>query len=139
MIDVDAAGDVWAIVLAAGGGTRFGGPKQFADLGGRPMVAHTVHAAGAACDGVVVVLPESSFSRWAGYLADLDDRAGVRVVVGGASRAASVRAGLAAVPACAEVVVVTDAAHPLATAALYRQGRWPRSSPVPTRPCPAFR
>jgi 2-C-methyl-D-erythritol 4-phosphate cytidylyltransferase len=126
MVDVSRGpkvADVWAIVLAAGGGTRFGGPKQFADLGGKPMVAHTVHAAGAACDGVVVVLPESSFDSWAGDVADLGDQSGVRVVVvvGGASRAASVRAGLAAVPAWAEVVVVTDAAHPLATAELYRQ------------------
>jgi 2-C-methyl-D-erythritol 4-phosphate cytidylyltransferase len=115
------AGEVWTIVLAAGGGARFGGPKQFADLGGRPMVTHTIHAAGAVCDGVVVVLPEPSFGNWAGHLADLSDHSGVRVVVGGASRADSVRAGLTAVPAWAEVVVVTDAAHPLATADLYRQ------------------
>ncbi|WP_242424645.1 NTP transferase domain-containing protein, partial [Frankia sp. EI5c] len=50
-------GPAWAIVLAAGGGTRFGGPKQFSDLGGRPLVAHPVRSAGLACDGVVVVLP----------------------------------------------------------------------------------
>jgi CTP:molybdopterin cytidylyltransferase MocA len=34
------SGESWAIVLAAGGGTRFGGPKQFADLAGRPMLDH---------------------------------------------------------------------------------------------------
>ncbi|MCL9797011.1 NTP transferase domain-containing protein, partial [Frankia sp. AgKG'84/4] len=27
-------------MLAAGGGTRFGGRKQFFDLGGEPLVAH---------------------------------------------------------------------------------------------------
>jgi 2-C-methyl-D-erythritol 4-phosphate cytidylyltransferase len=108
----------WAIVLAAGGGTRFGGAKQFADLGGRPLVAHPVRAAAAACDGIVVVLPAAHLDRWS----PSGGRVGVpvRVVAGGATRAESVRAGLAAVPADAAVVVVTDAAHPLATAALYR-------------------
>ena len=42
-------------------------------------------------------------------------------MTGGATRAQSVRAGLAAVPAQAAVIVVTDAAHPLATPALYRR------------------
>ncbi|CUU58728.1 2-C-methyl-D-erythritol 4-phosphate cytidylyltransferase [Parafrankia irregularis] len=109
----DPSGPAWAIVLAAGGGTRFGGPKQFADLGGRPLVAHPVRAAGLACDGVVVVLPQHLLERWT-------PPAGVLAVPGGAMRADSVRAGLAAVPADAEVIVVTDAAHPLATPALYR-------------------
>jgi 2-C-methyl-D-erythritol 4-phosphate cytidylyltransferase len=53
------------------------------------------------------------------------DRAGDRepnadvVVAGGATRSASVRAGLAAVPADAEVIVVHDAARPLASAQLW--------------------
>jgi 2-C-methyl-D-erythritol 4-phosphate cytidylyltransferase len=42
-----------------------------------------------------------------------------RVVEGGASRSASVRCGLAAVPDEADVIVVHDAARPLATAALF--------------------
>lgn len=107
------AGEAWAIVLAAGSGTRFGGPKQFVDLGGEPMLAHPVRAASQVCAGVVVTLPATLIDRW-----DAPD--GVVVVPGGANRADSVRAGLAAVPATATVVVVTDAAHPLATPALYR-------------------
>ena len=42
-------------------------------------------------------------------------RPGATVVAGGASRAESVAAGLAAVPAASEVVVVHDAARPLLT------------------------
>lgn len=41
------------------------------------------------------------------------------MVPGGATRAASVRAGLAAVPPDARIVVVHDAARPLASAALF--------------------
>jgi 2-C-methyl-D-erythritol 4-phosphate cytidylyltransferase len=112
--ELASAGESWAIVLAAGGGTRFGGPKQFADLAGRPMLEHSVRSASTACDGVVVVLPEADLGRWTAP-------AGVLVVAGGATRAQSVRAGLAAVPTRAAVIVVTDAAHPLATPALYRR------------------
>ena len=46
-----STGASWAIVLAAGGGTRFGGRKQFADLAGRPMLEHTLCSASTACDG----------------------------------------------------------------------------------------
>ncbi len=42
-------------------------------------------------------------------------------MVGGAARADSVRAGLAAVPVEARILVVADAAHPLASAELYRR------------------
>ena len=109
-----STGESWAIVLAAGGGTRFGGRKQFADLAGRPMLEHTVRSATTACDGMVVVLPAAHLDRWTAP-------AGAGRGEGGATRAQSVRAGLAAVPARVAVVVVADAAHPLATPALYRR------------------
>jgi 2-C-methyl-D-erythritol 4-phosphate cytidylyltransferase len=100
----------WGIVLAGGGGARFGGPKQYADLGGRTLLDRTAATAAAACDGIVVVLPDP---------ATAPPTPGTRVR-GGATRAESVRAGLAAVPAGAAVIVVADTAHPLATEALYR-------------------
>ena len=50
-----------------------------------------------------------------------DDAEQERGVAGGATRSASVRAGLAAVPADAEIVCVHDAARPLATGELYRR------------------
>jgi len=134
-VNPPGTGPAWAIVLAAGGGTRFGGPKQFEDLAGLPMLEHPVRAAAAVCDGIVVVVPPGylppsatggsahspdRFGR-VGYLQTWTPPAGVRLAVGGASRADSVRAGLAAVPPEATVIVVTDAAHPLATPALYRR------------------
>jgi 2-C-methyl-D-erythritol 4-phosphate cytidylyltransferase len=103
---------VWAVVLAGGGGTRFGGRKQYADLGGRTLLDRTLDAAAQTCDGVVAVLPDPASDPPTGP-------ATVRVA-GGATRAGSVRAGLAAVPADAAIVVVADAAHPLATPELYR-------------------
>ncbi len=57
-------GESWAVVLAAGSGTRFGGHTQFADLAGLPMLNHAVRSAGTACDGVVVVLPADCHDCW---------------------------------------------------------------------------
>jgi 2-C-methyl-D-erythritol 4-phosphate cytidylyltransferase len=62
-------------------------------------------------DGVVLVVP-------ADHLEDEAPAADV-VVAGGATRSGSVRAGLAAVPAGADVVVVHDAARPFAAPALF--------------------
>lgn len=109
---------VWVVVVAAGSGDRFGAPKQFAQLGGRAMVQWAVEASRAVADGVVLVLP-------AGEGTDDGARPGLTggadvVVAGGDSRAASVRAGLAAVPDSAEVIVVHDGARPLASPALFR-------------------
>ncbi|HEV2993655.1 MAG TPA: 2-C-methyl-D-erythritol 4-phosphate cytidylyltransferase [Acidimicrobiia bacterium] len=103
-------GSTAAIVVAAGGGTRFGAPKQFAHLDGTRLVDRAVAVASAACDTVILVLPAAH--RW-------DGPPVAAVVAGGATRADSVRAGLAAVPVGADIVVVHDAARPLATKALF--------------------
>jgi 2-C-methyl-D-erythritol 4-phosphate cytidylyltransferase len=104
-------GGVWAIVVAGGGGRRFGGPKQFEDLHGRRVLDWSLAAARSACDGVVAVVPADRLDR--------EHESDPGAVAGGATRAASVRAGLAAVPADAEIVVVHDAARPLAGAELF--------------------
>lgn len=99
-------GAVWTIVVAAGAGTRFGGPKQYEVLGEHRVIDHAIAAATAVSDGVVVVVrPEDA------------EREGA--VAGGATRAASVRAGLAAVPADAEIICVHDAARPFANGDIF--------------------
>jgi 2-C-methyl-D-erythritol 4-phosphate cytidylyltransferase/2-C-methyl-D-erythritol 2,4-cyclodiphosphate synthase len=99
----------WAVVVAAGSGERIADgdptPKQYRRLGDRRVLDWSVGAARGACDGVVLVV-----------LADrvTDVEPGVDVVVaGGVTRSGSVRAGLAAVPGAAEVIVVHDAARPV--------------------------
>lgn len=99
------------MVVAAGRGTRFGAPKQYEELGGRRMLDWALAAARPASDGVVVVVGTEHADR-AEPLADV-------VVAGGATRSASVRAGLAAVPDDADVIVVHDAARPCATSELF--------------------
>lgn len=101
----------WGIVLAGGGGNRFGGLKQYAVLGGRTLLERVVDTVAEVTDGVVLVLPAGH--GWTG-------RGGVRTATGGSVRAESVRNGLAAVPPGAELVLIADAAHPLASAALHQ-------------------
>src|SRR5580658_3886115 len=105
----------WGVVVAGGSGERFGAPKQFALLRGRPVLEWSVAACRPSCAGVVLVVPAGH-----GALSAERPPYGADVVVpGGATRAASVRAGLAAVPLDADVVVVHDAARPLAPPALF--------------------
>ncbi len=104
---------VWSVVVAGGSGTRFGRMKQFAELAGRPVVAWAVSACRAVSAGVVLVIPEHADpGEHAGHGAD-------QVVCGGPSRSESVRRGLAAVPDEAGIVVVHDAARPLAERELF--------------------
>jgi len=102
---------LWTIVVAAGSGTRFGKPKQYEPLGDQRVLDWSLQAARQVSDGVVLVVP-----------ADRVDRAepDADVVVAGAdTRSRSVRAGLAAVPEDADVVVVHDGARPLASPQLF--------------------
>lgn len=107
---------VWAIVVAAGRGARFGTTKQFASLGDRRVVDWAVAACRPVADGVVVVV---GADRVAAMAAEPPGGADI-VVAGGETRSDSVRAGLVAVPASADVVVVHDAARPMASPALAR-------------------
>jgi 2-C-methyl-D-erythritol 4-phosphate cytidylyltransferase len=105
-------GAVWTIVVAAGSGSRFGAAKQFAALGSQRVLDHAVEVAAASSDGVVVVAPADALE-----IGSVPSAASV--VAGGATRSESVRRGLAAVPDDATVVVVHDAARPLARADLF--------------------
>ena len=107
--------NVWTIVVAGGSGSRFGGLKQFAELSGRRMVDWAVETAAKASTGVVVVVPATAAAD-----PEFCSPVGATcVVAGGSSRSESVRCGLAAVPAEAEIICVHDAARPFATTELF--------------------
>lgn len=112
--DPQPSDGVWCIVVAAGSGRRFGGAKQFESLDGVRVVDRSVEVASSCCEGVVVVLPPEVVGTADGRVAGA-----TTVVAGGASRTESSRNGLEAVPATAEVVLVHDAARPLASRDLF--------------------
>jgi 2-C-methyl-D-erythritol 4-phosphate cytidylyltransferase len=110
----------WAVVVAAGEGTRFGRSKAFVGLAGIPMVGHSLitFAKVPAIEGVVLVVAGSQLEEGRSLAQATVPAITVEVVAGGATRQASVRAGLAVVPAGVAHVIVHDAARPLVTTAL---------------------
>jgi 2-C-methyl-D-erythritol 4-phosphate cytidylyltransferase len=113
----------WLVMPAAGTGQRFGAaqPKQYARLAGRAVIewALAPFLADARCAGIAVALAagDEQFAR-------LASASRVLTVAGGATRSASVRAGLARLAERARAedwVLVHDAARPcLAPADLER-------------------
>lgn len=109
---------VVAILVAAGRGTRAGGglPKQWRPLAGDSVFGHALAALRAApgVDAVMAVLHPDDMDRAPGL-----EAAGLRVVAGGETRDASVRAALLALEGTgADRVLIHDAARPLVTPAL---------------------
>jgi 2-C-methyl-D-erythritol 4-phosphate cytidylyltransferase len=102
-----------AIIVAAGTGSRFKSeiPKQFLDLAGKPILVHTIErvASAPSVDTVIAVVP----SEYVTELGGISIPKPLRVVTGGATRAASVFNGLNAVEDDCEIVAIHDGARPL--------------------------
>lgn len=107
---------IWAVMPAAGRGSRFGGqtPKQYLIAAGKPLIAHALDAllAHPRVAGAMVALAADD-GLWPGW----SERQGKPVLrcVGGGERADSVLAALRALPedvGDANLVLVHDAARP---------------------------
>jgi 2-C-methyl-D-erythritol 4-phosphate cytidylyltransferase/2-C-methyl-D-erythritol 2,4-cyclodiphosphate synthase len=102
-----------AIIVAAGRGERAGAeiPKQYKLLGGIPVLLWSIRAMRASgVNPVVVAVGEEHAQLFQDAVAGEPE---VVAVIGGASRTASVRAGLAALAASApDVILIHDAARP---------------------------
>jgi 2-C-methyl-D-erythritol 4-phosphate cytidylyltransferase len=117
---------VWAIIPAAGRGSRLGAgsPKQFLPLAGQPILARTlaVFEAVSAVDHVVVVVPPGDEGRCRGMMVEPYGFTKIRAIVpGGGSRQESVARGLDAIGLDASIVLVHDAARPLVTGDLVQR------------------
>ena len=95
---------VYAAILAGGSGTRAGNPdrpKQFWDLGSKPVIAHTVEkfCLVPQIDEVICLVPQS----WVAPTQDIVSRhlpqfaSRISVIEGGADRNATIQAALAAI------------------------------------------
>jgi len=107
---------IWAVIPAAGRGSRFGGetPKQYLEIAGRPLIAHALDAllSHPRVAGAMVALSKND-ALWPGW-ANLHGKPVLRCV-GGGERADSVLAALQALPADVgddTLVLVHDAARP---------------------------
>lgn len=111
------------IVMAAGSGTRMGSstPKQFLDLGGKPVLRRTIETFVSADPDikVVTVLPKEHLSFWKEYCLANDFTCPQLLVAGGITRFHSVRNALARVPD-GSIVAIHDGVRPLVSAGLVR-------------------
>jgi len=107
-----------AIVVAGGKGVRFGGdrPKQFLEVNGSPIIIHTLRQFERCREigSVVVVLPAEETAGFQSLIEKFALQKVTRIVAGGATRAQSVKTGLATIEE-AEVVAVHDGVRPLVT------------------------
>jgi len=107
-----------AIVVAAGKGTRLGGvrPKQFLELGGVPIIIHTLRQfeRSQQIDEIIAVLSPEETANFLSFAQDFGLKKVSRAVAGGATRAQSVLCGLTTIGE-AEIVAVHDGVRPLVT------------------------
>jgi 2-C-methyl-D-erythritol 4-phosphate cytidylyltransferase len=112
------------LLLAAGRGTRFGGPipKAWLELAGRPLLAHCIerlHRAlppGSTAETVILVHDDDRpayVGPWLDRLRLLAGGGPVQVVTGGPTRQSSMLNGLAAIGADCDLVLIHDAARAL--------------------------
>jgi 2-C-methyl-D-erythritol 4-phosphate cytidylyltransferase len=107
-----------AIISAAGSGQRFNSdiPKQFIEIGGRPILLHSIErfAACALVDAIIVVLAAEEIEAFSSRQ-DVRELPNIKFVLGGSTRAESVYNGLNAVDPATVIVSVHDGARPLVT------------------------
>src|ERR1700692_3028464 len=111
---------VTAIVAAGGRGRRFGGavPKQLLAVGGLSILERSValFLSHSAIDEVVVALPAELLADPPSFLRSSEKP--LHLVAGGARRQDSVISALEAANPRSDVIVIHDAARPLATSDL---------------------
>jgi 2-C-methyl-D-erythritol 4-phosphate cytidylyltransferase len=106
---MNASLPVYAVIVAGGSGSRMGTaiPKQFLELAGKPVLAHTLSAFTTAWPEIriILVLPAADLSKAQMVLQAFPERLDLELVVGGSTRFESVKNGLAVVPEAAIVLV----------------------------------
>jgi 2-C-methyl-D-erythritol 4-phosphate cytidylyltransferase len=111
-----------AVIVAAGSGKRMDSAvkKQFLNLLGRPVLAHTVEAVercGLVRD-IIIVAHEDDIIRVRDIVISSECEKVTDIVAGGPTRARSVEKGLMAVPGDARIVLIHDGVRPVVPPAL---------------------
>jgi 2-C-methyl-D-erythritol 4-phosphate cytidylyltransferase len=108
-----------AIIVAAGSGERFGGgiPKQFLEIGGKPLLIHTIEKFEncAAIDEIILVLSAIEVENFQNPAQKFNLTKLKKIVSGGKTRAESVFNGLNSINNLTKIVAVHDGARPFVT------------------------
>jgi len=115
---------IGVIIVAGGIGTRMGGtiPKQFAIVGGEPILVRTINTFARAFPTakIIVVLPAAQTDFWRNLAARFKV-ARHSVVEGGAERFHSVKNGIEALSDAADLIAIHDGVRPFASAEMIRR------------------
>jgi 2-C-methyl-D-erythritol 4-phosphate cytidylyltransferase len=114
---------VSAIIVAAGSGVRLGsnGPKAFVKIAGRTMLSYSLATIRQinSIEELVIPVPEGFENAARAEVAATSLSIPVKITVGGTERQDSVRIALELTSAESELVIVHDAARPLATPEIF--------------------
>lgn len=129
----------FALVVAGGLGTRMQGnlPKQFLEVLGEPILAHTLRVFNHPGLAITVVMHNDYMAHWESMRSRLKNLPDHNVVAGGATRAISVLNGLNTFPD-EGLVAVHDAVRPLCSSRLVDSAFEAASihgSAIPVIPC----
>jgi 2-C-methyl-D-erythritol 4-phosphate cytidylyltransferase len=112
----------FAIIVAGGSGSRMKSeiPKQFIEVGGKPILMHTLNAFHQAVEDLrlIVVLPEKDHELWSQLCKEYGFFIKHTIVQGGSSRFQSVRNGLAAIAESSGLVAIHDGVRPFVYASV---------------------
>lgn len=105
----------YALIVAGGSGSRMKSelPKQFIEIGGKPILMHTLSKF-YNCDEIVLVLPESQIKFWRQLCEKHNYELKHKIIKGGESRFQSVRNGLEKVDKNT-LVAIHDGVRPFIT------------------------
>lgn len=109
-------GTFGVIIVAAGKGSRMGTKesKQYLELGGKPILVHTLERFQQMPEthSIVLVVGSQEVGRCESYVKHYGLTKVIRILPGGQERQDSVYAGLKALPASVRVVLVHDGVRP---------------------------
>jgi len=106
-----------SIIVAAGSGTRFGTerPKQFLEIGGKPLLIHTLEKFQNcnSIDDIILILSENEIEDFQKTLQNFQISKLSKIIAGGKTRAESVRNGFFSLDSeKTKIVAVHDGARP---------------------------
>ncbi len=132
---------VAAVIAAGGTGTRIGSqlPKQFIQIGGKPILVRTVEAVLAleSVFEVIIALPAEHIGQAESLLAQREWRTQVVCVAGGSTRQESVWRGVQRASAGADLILVHDAVRPFCdrdTLCRVLEAAWRTGAAIPGLP-----
>ncbi|HWN58645.1 MAG TPA: 2-C-methyl-D-erythritol 4-phosphate cytidylyltransferase, partial [Methylomirabilota bacterium] len=112
-----------AIIVAAGSGVRLGKsePKAFVKIGGRTMLSYSLRVVASipSIKELVIAVPDGFEGAARAEVVAAAVRIPVKITSGGAERQDSVRIALALTSSESDLVIVHDAARPMAAATIF--------------------